>query len=276
MKKLFVFTVALMLVVSTAYAADFVPTLLKLSAAPLIQYDFDGSNLEIPVQVTGNTAGVIFCVYTRGKAAEIPNTQNGYLGWHHVNKVDTCIYYSTLTGFNVGNNTITWDGKDQDGGVVPSGDYTYYMWAFDNLGAKNLMSQFLGSGWGFDYTTDVQEVDENGLPMANPLWCRAGTRWAIGGDPKDSMLVESCTIILTEGWGSTGDPLLHPSDFNYFYIATGNADATNCGISKYKWIPGGEAELQTDFGDGGLSELFTSLGGSACCPGVCSDGTYLF
>ena len=67
MKKLLIITVALMLVVSTAYAADFAPTLLKLSAAPLIQYDFDGSALSIPIEVTGTTAGIIFCVYTRDK-----------------------------------------------------------------------------------------------------------------------------------------------------------------------------------------------------------------
>ena len=36
MKKLFVLIVALMLVVTTSFAAEFAPTLLKLSAVPII------------------------------------------------------------------------------------------------------------------------------------------------------------------------------------------------------------------------------------------------
>ena len=140
MKKLLIFTVALILVASTAYAADFAPTLLKLSAAPLIQYDFDGSDLSIPVTVSGTTAGVIFCVYPRNKGDEIGQVQNGFLGWHHVNKVDTCLYYSALKSVSTGSNTITWYGKDQDGGIVPAGEYTYYLWAFDNQGSKTLVT----------------------------------------------------------------------------------------------------------------------------------------
>jgi hypothetical protein len=73
-----------------------------LSVDPIIQYDFDGSSLSIPVHVSGTNAGVIFLVYTKGKANEIGFVKNGYLGWHSVNKVDTCIYFSTLQSLGVG------------------------------------------------------------------------------------------------------------------------------------------------------------------------------
>jgi len=48
------------------------------------------------------------------------------MGWHYVNKIDTCVYYSTMKNFSVGANVLSWDGKDQDGGLVPAGEYTYY------------------------------------------------------------------------------------------------------------------------------------------------------
>jgi len=276
MKKLLIVCCAVLFGVSASFAADFAPTLMKLTAEPVIQYDFDGSDIRIPVEVSGTQAGVIFSVYTRGKASDIVGVHNGFLGWHYVNKVDTCIYYSSLRSMSIGGNEISWDGKDQDGNIVPPGDYTYYMWAFDNQGAKQQMCNYLPSGWGFDYTTDIQEVDEKGLPLSNPIWVRSNLRWKFGGDPKDSTLVESTTINFAEGWGTAGDPLLHPTDFNLFYVATGNTDAGVLGITKYKWVPNGDAELQSDFGEGGVSETFSSLSGASYCPGVNTNGDYLF
>ena len=274
MRKIAVSLLIAMLITSVSFAADFAPTLLKLSVDPIIQYDFGGSNLSIPVQVTGTTAGIIFCVYTRGEAANIENTINGNQGWHHVSKVDTCIYYSTMKSVATGANTITWDGKDQDGGVVPAGDYTYYMWAFDNQGTKTEMGMFLPSGWGFDYQTEIQAVDEAGLPMANPIWYRANLRWKIGNDPQDSALVEMTDISLAEGWGRRGDPTMQFDDFNYFYISIGNTESKTGSMHKLKWVPAGESEIQTDWGEGGYAETFSTAGGGS--PGTASDGTYLF
>ena len=101
MKKLLVITFTL-LIASSAWAADFAPTQLILTADSQIMYDFDGSDLAIDVNVRGTNAGLIFSVFTKGEADNIAPLQNGYLGWHYVNKIDTCIYYSTLTPLGIG------------------------------------------------------------------------------------------------------------------------------------------------------------------------------
>jgi len=283
MKKGFMCILALLLASSVALAADFSPTLLKLSADPVIQYNFDGSELKIPVQVSGTPAGIIFSVFTKGKANEISPVQNGYLGWHYVNKIDTCIYYSPLYSFTIGAQQITWDGKDQDGNIVPPGEYTYYLWAFDNQSARVPACKAWEAGWAFDYKTAIQEVDENGLPLDNPIIYRPDKRWTLGGDPEDETLMETTIITLPEGWishesgnNNGGEPLIDPHNFDFFYILIGNKDATTCGIQKYKWVPGGESELQTDFGENGLSETYTAQLGAMYQAGLVSDGDYIY
>ena len=109
MRKGFVTLLVALLVSSVAFAAEFSPTLMKLTADPIIQYDFDGSDIEIPVSVEGHTSGIIFSVYTKGKGEDIGIVHNGYLGWHWVNKIDTCIYYSSL--MSAGIVMITEDDK---------------------------------------------------------------------------------------------------------------------------------------------------------------------
>ena len=52
MKRSMIAVLILLLCATTAFAANFAPTLLKLSASPTIQYDFDGKAISIPVKVT--------------------------------------------------------------------------------------------------------------------------------------------------------------------------------------------------------------------------------
>ena len=272
MKKALIIISLLMFCTTTVFAADFAPTLLKLSADPIIQYDFGGSELKIPVQVTGTTAGVILCVFTRGTADNIPETINGFLGWHQVNKLDTCVYYSSLKSMSAGANTVSWDGKDMDGGLVPEGDYTYYLWAFDNQGAKQKMCDYTTSR---SYYYEFQEVDESGLPMANPLYYELDKRWVIGGDSTDSTLVQTSTVNFTEGWERRYTMALDQHDFDYFYVKVLNGDAGTACITKYKWVPDGDAEFQTGFGSEGYSEGISTIAGGSDS-GVCTDGTYLY
>ena len=86
--------------------------------------------------VTGTPASGIFLVFTKDQASTISKIRNGYLGWHYVNQIDTCMYASSPTQFVVGTNKIVWNGKNQDGKTVPAGSYTYYLWAYDNIKAK--------------------------------------------------------------------------------------------------------------------------------------------
>jgi len=277
MKKYAIVMALLMLVASTAGAVDFKPTLLKLTVEPVIQYDFDGSNISIPIQVSGSTAGAIFLVYTKGKASEIPDMRNGFLGWHHVNKVDTCIYNSSLKSLNIGANTITWNGKDNDDSTVPAGEYTYYLWAFDDLGTKVKMSEYTLSR---SCSIDVIELDTAGLPMANPIYYEAtGKRWVIGSDPDDETNMQTTTINVAEGWTKLSTnygncPAVHPDDYTMFYIQVYNGESDVSALHKFKYVPSGDAELQTDFGEDGYGAQFS--GSSSYQPGVVTDGEYLY
>ena len=122
MKKLTVTFLVLLLAPSLVVAADFAPTKLELTMPEVINYDFDGSTLEIPVTVTGTPARTWVFVFTKGKGDVIGEVQNGYLGWHYVNGIDTCVFMSASSDFEPGDNTITWAGVDSDGGAVPADD----------------------------------------------------------------------------------------------------------------------------------------------------------
>jgi len=132
MRKIGIVFALLMAVSSFAYAVAFSATPMRLSADEVISYAFDGSPIDIPVTMTGAPGLLKFFVLTKGKADEISAVRNGYLGWHYMDKIDTCVYLSGDYQFSVGTNHVYWDGEDNDGGIVPPGEYTYYMWAFDN------------------------------------------------------------------------------------------------------------------------------------------------
>jgi ligand-binding sensor domain-containing protein/flagellar hook assembly protein FlgD len=278
MKKRF-FASVLLFLFTTAAHADFSPTLLKLSAPDVIQYDFDGSELEIPLTVSGTPAQLYFLVYTKGIASTVPNMRNGYLGWHHVCKVDTCVYLSgrRAIDFSPGTHVITWDGRDNDDNIVPPGEYTYYFWAFDNMTPKQKVCEaFPDTRFTQIY---FQETDENGIPLNNPLYCTTIDpcfRWEIGGNPEDISLLNETTLTLPEGFeiSKSSNLCLDPFDFDYFYVRAGNSETQTGAILKYLFVPNGEAVLDKDFGQDGFGMLIS-------CPymyepGVATDGTYLY
>ena len=104
---------------------------MKISVPAMIQYNFDGSALDIDMKVSGTPANAQLLVFTKDKGPSVSMVQNGHLGWYYVNKIDTCVYASVASNYDIGNNTVTWDGKNNDGNAVASGDYTYYIWGFD-------------------------------------------------------------------------------------------------------------------------------------------------
>lgn len=309
-KSLFLILLIYLAVFNQAQAEPFSPTLLKLSADPVIAYDFDGSELRIRVTVHGTPAGLIFCVFTRGKADRIANIINGYLGWHHVNRVDTCVYVSTMYEFDPGEHVVTWDGKYADGSIVSTDQYTYYMWAFDNKSIKQKMCRHVVPH-SENYT--VVERDASGLPRANPLYYTrmtemnfpsyyktvssqsSGTyfypieqKWIIGNNPLDESLVETCAISLPDSLRWYGSTALDPINSNFMFVQLDNESTGKASIAKFKWVTGGEAEFQYAFGNNGLSDTFDSSGlrenefnfprsfiprGKA---GVVTDGNYLY
>ena len=244
MKTTICIIIAFFMLASSVFAADFVPTVMKLSSEAVIQYDFDGSELDIPVTVTGTPAAVLFSVFTKDKADQIIAVQNGHLGWHYVNKIDTCVFMGGLQQLDVGSNVIRWDGNDTDGGTVPAGDYTYYIYGYDNINQKTLVNRnapTINQG----NRPSIVTHNTDGTPKTNPeMYMSRLMRFTIGNDPEDETLIETTAI---EGFGR--HMVLDPTDHNYFYYWIPNKDAVIERVGKYQWVPNGEAVLQTDWGN---------------------------
>ena len=164
MRKILLISLIYSIFAATAFSADFKPTVLKLTVSPAISYQFDGKTLNIPVTVTGTPADVSFMVFTKDKGGTISKITNGFLGWHYVNKIDTCLYLSAANALVVGSNTINWNGKDKAGTAVAKGDYTYYLFGYDNKSAKvKMTSQLTPAAWNF---RTILEKDSKGVALA--------------------------------------------------------------------------------------------------------------
>ncbi|MCE5251056.1 T9SS type A sorting domain-containing protein [bacterium] len=285
MKKMLSISLLFSFVTSPAFSADFSPTVLGISAPSFVQYDYDRSELAIPFTISGHPANVIFLVFTRDKASKIGSTQNGYLGWHYVNRIDTCLFTGTPRQCSIGNNVITWDGKDSDGAYVEKDENIYYIWGFDNVGLKTPVTrQIKPDPWG---RITVMTRDEKDNLLARPvIWAGSGDRggggatntiprehinkkWIVGNDPMDDTLMETCKSYEV---CDPGGLAFLPSDYTYFF---------KCGLSnkgfkelfKWKWVPNGDAVLQTSWGEEGKFIFFVSSQSSwEFGPGVVSDG----
>jgi len=263
MKKLFITFFLVLLVPSLSLAVEFSPTKLKLTVPETIQYNFDGSALSIPVTVTGTPARTWFLVYTKDKAEDIVEVRNGYLGWHWVNQIDTCVYMSPPSDFGTGQQTITWNGKDSDGGVVPKDDYTYYMWAYDYENppeANQACANNIGM-WGYPYEGDnyIQQYDEDGLPLARPWFTDSpgmtseefwALKWTFGSDPLDQSLRETCDFQIPVEWRQhSGPPYApNPHDFSMFYYSMGDMEQQQIRIRRCTWVPNDLAVLDETWG----------------------------
>jgi len=265
-KKIFVISLIVMFAVSTAFAVDFVPTLLKISAPETIQYDFDDSTLEIPVTISGTPSTTIFLVYTKDQASGINDVVNGYLGWHTVNKVDTCIFASQPSLLDVGSHSVNWNGKDQDGNTVAADTYTYYLWGFDSVNMRTLATPIKAPWCTNNITSVTRDFQGNALPKpvfySEPVApsdpdIQAGTgdkigfherqKWVLGGDPLDLTLIET-TRWLTYWSRCSFNPSPYEADM-FFDLTTDNNKLGH--ISKWTWVPNGIAEKDLDWGDGG-------------------------
>jgi len=233
--------------------------------------------LSIPVTVKGTPANLTFLVYTKDKAKSIGKIRNGWLGWHYVNEVDTCLYFSTPYSLEPGNRTITWNGKDQQGSKVPEGEYTYYMWAFDHVSSKTRVSSYSVSWWSNG--VDVQEYGEDGKPLVHPFIHQhkpytKGIKWTIGNDPMDLGLLETTFFDLPEDTRQgrqNGPACFDPKDFNTCYVIYGNTSDKTLGLRKYKWVPNGPAEWESTWGD-----RWSHGAEWDNTQGVYTDGTYLY
>ncbi|MHB9027848.1 MAG: T9SS type A sorting domain-containing protein [Candidatus Latescibacterota bacterium] len=286
MKKSVAMLVVLMLFAVPAFAANFSPTMMKVTAPSNIIYDFDGKNLTIPVTVSGVGGVGSFLVFTKDKGTSIGEVTNGYLGWHHVNKIDTCLYTSSFVALPKGTSNITWNGKDENGATIPAGEYTYYIWAVDNVNPRvQVTKQVNFAPWSF---RTILTTETNGNPLNQPIWHGGGNtanktanpvnqtffRWVIGGDPEDAALKETT---VAKGFHGVGGIAFDPADRKYFFYTTQKEGAQKI-TEKWEWVPNGVAVLQTSWGEDGQS-IITINGSTGWYhgPGIVSDGKdYLF
>ncbi|MDP2982678.1 MAG: T9SS type A sorting domain-containing protein [Candidatus Latescibacter sp.] len=278
MKKVCILFTACMFLVSVAYAANFQPTLLKLSAPATLLYQFDGKRLDIPFDVAGTPAGVILCVYTKGKAASVSKIRNGFLGWHYMNLVDTSIYVSKLANYAVGkNNLISWEGKNKDGNLVPAGDYTYYLWSFDNIGQKQRVCSSISIASGSQGTqAHIQEKGPDGKTLTNPLFYDRGgvKKWTIGSDPVNAALLETTAFALGTGYSYGPQIGFQPNNFSFFYIEVLSLTAKLTGVRKMQYVPNGVSQFVMSWGTDGLTSW--SNPDPRGQPGCVTDGDLVY
>jgi flagellar hook assembly protein FlgD len=232
-----------LLCTSVAFGATFSPTPLRLSAPEHIQYNFGGENLLVPVTVSGAPANITFLVFTKDKAGSISKVKNGFLGWHYVNKIDTCVYFSGPQQLAKGSGAITWNGKDQDGKIVSPGDYSYYLWGFDHVSPRVK---------AFKWTTPgpnvmIFEKDKDGKTLANPIVTSNNAKWTLGSDPEDNTLREVTTLPGITGWVIRGRVAYQSNDFNTLYAPVHHLDSKTGGVWKIGWVPGGKAVRDEKF-----------------------------
>ena len=297
MKKILLVTLAMILFATWAFAAEFVPTKMVITVPddPII-YPFDGTDVDISFDLTGTPAAIWVVIETKLSDAELPvSVRNGYLGWHVVNKIDSTVYISTRNSKDPGaGQTITWNGNSSHnspnidnigvrvaGGQVAPGQYTYYLWGYDDKTARSLVSNYakVGFEWECNYTK-IYHLGEDGLPLANPSimgalayaysdddlerpWTRNGThyKWELGSDGLDPSKLEWSHV--SEYYNAEnnnnvsisllnyGAPVFDPTDFDTFYHVAISCDNGISTPRKYTFVPDGEAIIATDWGNWG-------------------------
>jgi hypothetical protein len=286
MKKLFL-PLLLIFAVTSAYGAPFQPTKLMLSAPHSVLYQFDGSVLSIPITVTGKASNTIFLVYTKDKGNAIGTFRNGFLGWHYVNKMDTCVYLRADGVHETGSSNVQWDGKDSYGTKLPADTYTYYLWGYDNQNPKIPAMKCLYMLKQERQALCIEDKDANGISLTNPFFY-GGTlqnaaakqtepypiyKWRMGADPETALADLEQTLtgrgnITRTGSSITVDRLNH----SMIYTSEMGPDYSTW-ITKYEWVPGGSATLQTDWAEEGTYHWTTEkVPGWLPMTGVISDG----
>jgi len=219
-------------------------------------------------------------VFTKGKAGSIAKITNGYLGWHYVNNIDTCLFLNPSTAMVVGANSVSWNGKDKAGTAVAKGDYTYYLFGYDNKSAKVQMTSFLTPNpWGF---RTILEKDSKGVALAQPVLYMSDqnrgtaatafkhtlTKWIVGNDPVDATKKETCTDM---GWADVGGLAFLSTDQTKFFHGWLKGANTKI-VRAWTWVPNGDAVMRTDWATNGeYSYTGAWASGWDFGPGVVND-----
>jgi len=153
--------------------------------------------------------------------------------------------------------------------TVPAGDYSYYIFGYDDINQKQIASKV--HTIGYSYSNTVISKDENGNPLAKPvMYMHNNKRWEIGSDPYDDTLVETCAFTGPYYIANSHHIALDPTDFNLMVHEGGNDE--NLYLTKYRWVPNGEAEIVTSWGEEGHTLLGPIPDAYKVCTGAFTDG----
>jgi hypothetical protein len=289
--KMIMLSITIFLTASISYSVPFQPEKMTLSAPIQLLYYTKFGVFHIPLKVTGKPAFTIFALYTKDRGNQIGSFQNGNLGWHYVNKVDTCVYLQHDGLHDVGTSEILWDVYADNGYKLSIGDYTYYILGFDNQSQKIPAKRNLVMGWGEAQPLHIESTDVNGNPISNPVIYHCNEmnpaasaitplhiyKWKVGSDPDTPLNeIEWTTTGRYDTINRTGGSIaLDPLDHSMLYVGEMGKDYATY-VTKYKWVPGGPAELQTDWGvDGTYHWTTEKVPGGLPMTGVVSDGADL-
>jgi len=307
MKKLLCITVTIFLVATWSFAADFSPSPLKLTIPdePII-YPFDGTSMDFTFDLSGAPAALWLVINTKLSDAEKPvDVRNGFMDWHYVNKIDTTVYVSSRNRRDQGTGLkISWNGHSNaanGGGVVAPGQYTYYLWGYDDQNARVRVSDFsqVGFRWEAQYTK-ILELGEDGLPLPKPIIAGAVTffflrdylgekmrgthyKWEIGSDPHDESKVDwthCADYIDKQPWDlNYGCPIFDPNDFSIFYHAMCSPATKLATPTKWKFVSDGNAIMDNEWG--GWDNITwdakgMTTGNYALVESMYTDGDYIY
>jgi len=271
MKKLLLFTGVVFLFASLSMAqATFSPTVMEISCPAEINYDFGDEPLNINFNVSGVPGAFWLVINTHGKADEIVGIQNGFLGWHYVNNIDTTVYVSGRYQRELGDVKISWDGTNSDGAKVPEDTYSYYLWGYDDKTQRQMVTDYVPTSKSYDAKQNVfVTYDEQGLILEKPFifgnrffhdaddevaWKRFGTayKWELGGNPEDinNLATTWMPFFIDAAFASAyqyGQPVVDLQDNNYYYHHVRNDAASTRTVFKWKFVPGGDAEQDMEY-----------------------------
>lgn len=245
------------LVTGISRADEFIPSTILINAPSFVTYDFDGNRLEIPCFITGGDVTAVMTIGTKDRYAE-GAIQNGNLGWHYVNRIDTVCYVSPPVQLDEGSGVIPWDGLDNYGYMLPFGEYRYRIWAV----SLSEETPFVAKGLPVSNSPlTVQITDEAGVPIERPLIYSAPLltsagdgdntakrmRWIIGDDPDNPELTETTQY---PTWIERGPIAISPY-FEDLFLTEAVTASGEQRIRNFKWVSNGNAILQEDWGEEG-------------------------
>ncbi|MFC1489784.1 T9SS type A sorting domain-containing protein [Candidatus Latescibacterota bacterium] len=313
MKKILLVTFAAMMLASVSFAVGpFTPTPLELTVDSHIQYDFDGTDVDFTVGVSGKKATVYLWINTKLATDDLPlGETNGFRGWHYVNRIDTTVYVSGSYLFEVGTeNKITWNGMGSEntsvdyGGsfeastAVVAGEYDYCVWGFDSENPREVVCDFLAINyyWRPQYLK-IGEFDDNGDPRVQPyLWGNINTgqnnykgvgpaqftayKFKIGSDPEDYQNMDTCYMpgfSTSDGMELFADPIVFdPTDETVFYVAHEKITQGVANLHKWNWESGGDGTIDDSWAGDDLEIETKNMIDDGYEMGTGTDGENLF